>query len=146
MRKKYKTEIGLSDHTKGLSASFAAVALGATVIEKHLMLDKKFKTVDSDFSIDPLELKDLVKNSAEIWKSLGKEYLKPTQMEKKSMRLKRSIYVSKDIIKGDKISSNNIKIIRPSGGLSPKHYGGVIGKKAVTNLKIGTPLKKNHIK
>ena len=62
------------------------------------------------------------------------------------MRLKRSIYVSKDIIKGDKISNNNIKIIRPSAGLSPKHYGRVIGKKAVTNLKIGTPLKKNHIK
>ena len=147
LRKKYRNiEIGLSDHTLGISASCAAVALGATIIEKHLVLNKKEKTVDSTFSITPSELKQLVRMSANIWRSLGKENYTHSQNELKNKKLKRSIYVINDIKKSEVISKNNIGIIRPGFGLETKYYYKIIGKISKKNLSKGTPFRLEYLK
>jgi len=147
LRKKYKNiEIGLSDHTLGISASCAAVALGASVIEKHLVLSKKEKTVDSSFSITPSELKELVKITNNIWRSLGRKNFTLSQNEIKNKKLKRSIYVVKDIKKREVISKKNIDIIRPGLGLRTEYYEKILGKISQRNLTKGTPFKLEYLK
>ncbi len=146
MRKKYNCEIGLSDHTLGIGASIAAVSNKATIIEKHITLNRNAKGVDDKFSLEPNELKSLVKESHIAWQALGKVFYGPTKNEINSLQFRRSIYCSKDIKKGEKFTKNNIKVVRPSFGLEPKLFNKVLGKKAKTNLKFSTPLKWSHIK
>ncbi len=145
LRDRYNCEIGLSDHTLGIGAALGGIALGATIIEKHLTLSKKDKGVDSDFSADKDEFELLVKESLNTWESLGKISFKLSEKESKSLKFKRSIYITKPIKKGDKLSKNNIKIIRPGYGMEPKNYDLVLGKKAKKNLNIGKRLLKNDI-
>jgi pseudaminic acid synthase len=140
MYEKYKCLIGLSDHTMGTGVSVAAVALGARVIEKHFTLKRADGGVDSAFSLEPDELKDLVIETERAFLSLGKVFYGIQKAEEKSTFFKRSIYVSKDIKKGEHLSSENLRIIRPANGLAPKHWDEVIGKTAKTDLKAGTPL------
>ena len=146
MKNKFKCEVGLSDHTLGIGAAIAAVANGATVIEKHLTLKRKEGGVDSSFSIETEDLKKLVIETNRAWKSLGKISYGPTKEEKSSIIFRRSIYVTKNIKSGAKLSKENIRIIRPGLGLAPKYFKKLIGRKIKCNLSKGTALKWEFIR
>lgn len=137
--------IGLSDHTMGIGASVAAVALGARVIEKHFTLDRSEGGVDSDFSLEPHELKSLVVETERAFLALGNVQLDTQKSEVKSRQFKRSIYISEDIAEGEILTTENIRIIRPGDGLEPKYYEEVIGSKVKSDIKRGTPLHRRHI-
>jgi pseudaminic acid synthase len=145
MRKNFNCEVGLSDHTMGIGVAVASVALGAVVIEKHFTLSRADGGVDSAFSMEPQEMKLLVEEVHKAWQALGQTCYEPTEKERKSMFFKRSVYISNDIKKGEKISVDNIKVIRPSLGLPPKYYDAIIGKTVNKDLKKGTPLTFNDI-
>ncbi len=131
--------IGLSDHTMGIGASVAAVALGARVIEKHFTLRRADGGVDSAFSLEPQELKSLVVETERAFLAVGGVQLDTQKAEETSRQFKRSIYVSNDVKAGDVFSIENIKVIRPGDGLAPKYFEEVLGKKAKYNLTKGTP-------
>ena len=145
MQDLFDCQVGLSDHTLGIGTALAGVALGATVIEKHFTLSRSDKGVDSAFSLEPFEMKCLVEESKRAWQSLGSTNYGPTEQEKQSLIFKRSIYFIKDVNAGEKLSSENIRIIRPGYGLSPKYYDLLIGRKVSTDTKRGTPLKWDNI-
>ena len=136
----FNCQVGLSDHTHGIGAAVASIALGATVIEKHFTLSRAEGGVDSAFSLEPKEMEELVKETKTAWEALGTIKYGPTKDEKKSTIFKRSIYTSTDILKGEVFSKNNIKIVRPGDGLEPKYIKYILGKKASTNLLRGTPI------
>ena len=140
MRKLFNCEVGLSDHTLGIGAATAAVAHGASVIEKHFTLLRSDGGVDSAFSMEPEEMKQLVIETKRSWQSLGKIHYGPTEIEKESINYRRSIYIAEDIKKGDVLNSKNLRIIRPGKGLPPKFYEIFLGKKVKKNLKKGTPI------
>jgi pseudaminic acid synthase len=132
--------IGLSDHTMGLGASIASVALGGRVIEKHFTLRRADGGVDSAFSLEPEELKSLVVESERAFLALGRASFDILEAERNSLKFKRSIYVSKDIQSGEKFSAENIRVIRPGDGLEPRFYESVLGLVSKKNLTKGTPL------
>ena len=136
----YNCIVGLSDHTMGIGVSIAAVALGASVIEKHFTLNRGDGGVDSAFSIEPHELKALVEETERAYSALGKIQYGIQQAETNSLFFKRSIYVSEDIKEGEFFTEKNIRIVRPGDGLAPKYYFQTIGKKANKFYKKGTPL------
>lgn len=146
LSKMFNCEVGLSDHTMGIGTSIAAVALGASVIEKHFCLSRAAGGVDSAFSLEPAEMKMLVTETERAFLSLGNVYFGILKAEENSKRFKRSIYAVKDIKKGDIFSENNIRIIRPGDGLNPKYFESIIGTKAQTDIPYGTPLKMESIK
>jgi len=133
--------IGLSDHTMGIGASIASIALGARVIEKHFTISRANGGVDSAFSMEPNEMKDLVIESERAFLALGNVQLTIQKAEEKSKTFKRSIYVVKDIKEGEKFTMDNIRIIRPGDGLHPKYFDALLGKKSTRNLKLGSPLQ-----
>lgn len=135
--------IGLSDHTMGIGASIASVALGARVIEKHFTLNRADGGVDSAFSMEPAEMKALVVESERAFLALGKIQLTIQKAEEKSKVFKRSVYIVKDIKAGEAFTKENIRVIRPGDGLAPKYYHGIIGKKAKSDINKGTPLTVN---
>jgi len=145
MAKIFDCPIGLSDHTMGIGAAVASVALGASVIEKHFTLSRADGGVDSAFSIEPDELKSLVIESERAFLALGKVQYGVQEAEENSLRFKRSIYVAKDIKAGEKFTPENIRVIRPGDGLQPKYYEIVLGKTAKYNLTAGTPLKFDNL-
>lgn len=132
--------IGLSDHTMGIGAAVAAMALGARVIEKHFTLRRADGGVDSAFSLEPEELKALVVESERAFLALGKVQLDTQKAEEKSRQFKRSIYVVKDIEAGEPFTEENIRVIRPGDGLEPKYWEQLIGKISLHDLKKGNPL------
>ncbi len=146
MIKEFNCPVGLSDHTPGIGVSLAAIALGATIIEKHITPDKNSNAVDSKFSLDYQEFKNLIKESKRVAQSMGGIKYGYTNNEIESLKYRRSIYVIKDIKKGDKINKKNIKIIRPNLGELPKHFNYMLGKKVLKNFKKNTPIKKKHVK
>lgn len=145
MRKRFNCSVGLSDHTLGIGVSLASISLGACLIEKHFTLSRKDGGVDSAFSMEPEEMKSLVIESKRAWQSLGKINYQPTIQEKKSMIFRRSIYVVQDMKKGEVFNRNNIRIIRPGYGLSPKYFEKLIGKPVKQSVKKGTPLSWNFV-
>ena len=140
LKELFNCEVGLSDHTIGIGVSVAAIAKGANVIEKHFCLDRSEGGVDSAFSLEPAEFKQLVIEAKNAYLALGKINYGITNDEKKVDAGKRSIYVSDKIKEGDIITKKNIKVIRPGYGLHPRYYTDVLGKKAIKNLEIGQPL------
>lgn len=132
--------IGLSDHTMGIGASVAAVALGARVVEKHFTLRRADGGVDSAFSLEPQELQSLVVETERAFLAMGGVQLDTQKAEETSKQFKRSIYVVKDIEPGETYSKDNIRVIRPGDGLAPKYYEDLIGTKADKALKFGMPL------
>ncbi|ALC86341.1 N-acetylneuraminate synthase [Bacillus sp. FJAT-22090] len=136
----FDVQVGLSDHTMGTGVSVAAVALGATVIEKHFTLSRKDGGVDAAFSLEPTEMKALVEETERAWQALGKVTYGPTEKEKASLKFRRSIYISRDIKAGEKFSKENIKIVRPGFGLEPKYYERILNKVAGKDYKMGTPI------
>lgn len=133
-------KIGLSDHSMGLGASVAAVALGATVIEKHFTLSREEGGVDSAFSMEPAEMKQLVEECNNVSKALGTVSYELSEGEKKSLKFRRSLYVVKDIAKGEKLTPENVRSIRPALGLDTRYYEEVLTRVAKADLKFGTPL------
>ena len=140
LRKRYGCYVGISDHTMGFGVALGAVAFGASVIEKHFTLRRADGGVDSSFSIEPDELRQLVIESERVWQSIGSVSYGPTEAEKNSFVLRRSIYIVEDVKKGDVISKINVRRIRPGLGLPPKHFDDVLGRRFSKNLKRGTPL------
>lgn len=140
LRDLFNCHVGLSDHTMGIGAAIASVALGARVIEKHFTLRRADGGVDSAFSIEPEELKNLVIESERAFLSLGVIQYGVQEAEKKSLLYKRSLYIAKDILAGESFTAENIRVIRPGDGLQPKYYDLVLGKKANQDIKKGTPL------
>jgi sialic acid synthase SpsE len=135
--------IGLSDHTMGIGASIASVALGARVVEKHFTIRRADGGVDSTFSMEPDEMKALVIESERAFLAMGNVQLSIQKVEEKSQMFKRSVYVVKDVKQGESFTKENIRVIRPGDGLPPKHYEGLLTKKANRDLKRGTPLTNN---
>jgi len=139
LRELFGCEVGLSDHTMGIGAAVAAVALGATVIEKHFTLNRADGGVDSAFSMEPHELAALVTETERAWQSLGKVHFGLLSDEEPSLRFRRSIYVVKDLQPGDVLTRENLRCIRPGLGLAPKHYESLLGRAVRTSVKKGTP-------
>ncbi len=140
MRKLFDCEVGLSDHTMGIGTSVAAVAQGATVIEKHFTLSRIDGGVDSDFSMEPEEMKALVVETERAWQSLGKVAYGPTDAEKESLKYRRSLYISKDMKKGDVLTEKNLRAVRPGLGIQSKYFDILLGRKVNKNVNKGTPV------
>src|SRR5690606_4786412 len=140
MRQLFGCEVGLSDHTMGVGASVAAVALGATVIEKHFTLRRADGGVDSAFSLEPAEMEQLVVETERAWQSLGEVRYGPTEAERASLRHRRSLYVVKDLKAGEALSLENVRAIRPGLGLPPKYLEQVLGKRVRQAVARGTAL------
>ena len=134
---KFDVLAGLSDHTLGTTISITAVALGAMVIEKHFTISRDDKGPDSEFSIQPNELKELCTKTKEAWLSLGKEGFNRDNIESQSKLHRRSIYFVKDKKAGEKIEKNDIKRIRPGNGLAPKFLKEILGKTLKEDVKRG---------
>jgi len=133
-------EVGLSDHTMGIGAAVAAVALGASVVEKHFTLARADGGVDSAFSLEPAELKALVVETERAWQALGQVSYGASEAEQKSLAFRRSLYAVKDIARGDRFTADNVRAIRPGFGLPPKYLELILGKTASRDLAKGTPL------
>lgn len=140
MRELFNCGIGLSDHTMGIGGSVAAVALGASVIEKHFTLDREDGGVDSSFSLEPSEFTQLVVETERAWQSLGNVTYGPTKAEEAAVTRRRSIYIAQDIKAGEVLTKDNLRCIRPGHGLSPKHYESLIGKRVKCDVKKGMPM------
>jgi pseudaminic acid synthase len=140
LRAMFGCEVGLSDHTMGLGASVAAVAHGATVIEKHFTLARADGGVDSAFSLEPAELAALVLETERAWQSLGQVSYGPGPAEQKSLVFRRSVYVAQDIAAGTVLTSDNLRCVRPGLGLPPKYYELLLGRKIGRDVKMGTPM------
>ncbi len=140
LKQLFGTEVGLSDHTKGIGVAVASVALGASVIEKHFTLSRADGGVDSAFSLEPHELMALVVESERAWQALGEVTYGPTDIERKSLVFRRSIYVTEDVNEGELFTKQNLKIIRPGDGAPPYLYDTIVGLKANRFYAKGTPL------
>ena len=132
--------IGLSDHTLGIGAPIAAVALGACLIEKHVTLDRADGGVDSAFSLEPAEVAALVVESERAWQALGSTEIGPTEAERESLRFRRSLFVVADVRAGDPVTEANVRSIRPAGGLAPDAMATVLGRTFTADAPKGTPL------
>lgn len=131
---------GLSDHTMGLGTAIAAVALGASMIEKHFTLARADGGVDSAFSLEPAEFASLVTASEQAWASLGRVQYESQNEESTAVGHKRSIYAKRDIKAGEPFSMDNLQVIRPANGLAPRHLERLLGKEARQDIAFGTPL------
>jgi len=138
MRELFGCEVGLSDHTMGVGAAVAAVAHGATVIEKHFTLRRSDGGLDSAFSLEPEEMKQLVIETERAWQSLGKVTYGPTESEKGSLAFRRSLYIAEDMKMGDVLNEQNLRIVRPGLGLPPKYYEVLLGRKVAKAVNKGT--------
>ncbi|REL30274.1 pseudaminic acid synthase [Thalassotalea euphylliae] len=131
---------GLSDHTLGTVASVSAIALGACLIEKHFILDRNLKGPDSEFSIEPDELARLVTETQAAHQAIGHAGYERKPAEESSIKFRRSIYFVKDLAKGEEISTEHIRRIRPGYGLAPKYFEQLIGKKVNKTIERGSPV------
>lgn len=134
MKKRFGVRVGLSDHTMGSTVPIAAVALGATVIEKHFILDRSLGGIDSAFSMEPDEFAQMAKAAKEAYSALG---VVSYELTERNRLRRRSLFVAEDIQAGDVFTEQNVRSVRPGHGLHPKHYNEVLGKKAVKNMRRG---------
>ncbi len=133
----FNVEIGFSDHTIGSTAPIVAVTLGAKVIEKHFIIDKSIGGADADFSMDREEFAKMVKDIRDTEKLLGRVDYSMNEKKRNSRRFARSLYVAKDIKKGEVFTEENIKSVRPSFGMHPKYFKDILGKVAKRNYEFG---------
>ena len=141
MRELFGCAVGLSDHTLGIGAAVASVALGAVVIEKHFTLSRAEGGVDAAFSLEPAEMAQLVRECRTAALALGAVSYERTEQEQKSLQFRRSLYVVEDMKAGDVFTEKNLRRIRPGMGLSPKYYDIILGKKANCNITRGTAVQ-----
>lgn len=140
LRELFDCEVGLSDHTMGLGVAVAAVALGATVVEKHFTIRREDGGVDSAFSLEPQELAALVTETERAWQALGSVFYGPTEAERKNLAFRRSIYVATDVKEGDIFTESNLRVVRPGYGAPPWLLDKILGRRAMRNYSAGTPL------
>ncbi len=140
IKKHFGCPAGLSDHSMGSLGAVTAVAMGASVIEKHFCLDREVKTPDSVFSMEPIEFKKMVRDIRAVEKAKGKVHYGPSAQEKDNTGFRKSIFVVKDICAGEVLTDKNIKVIRPGHGIKPKYWEEVLGRKVNRAVKKGTPL------
>jgi pseudaminic acid synthase len=140
LRNSFGVKVGLSDHTLGIGVSIAAIALGATVIEKHLTLQRSDGGADGAFSMEPEDFAALVKEGNSAALALGNSHWRMQESEKESRRLRRSLYIVKDVVIGEAVTHENVRAIRPGDGCPPKLLEGMLGMKFVRNLTAGTPM------
>jgi N-acetylneuraminate synthase len=140
MRELFGCEVGLSDHTMGVGASVAAVAFGATVIEKHFTLARADGGVDSSFSLEPAELVSSVVETERAWQALGAVRYGPTEAEMRARLRRRSLYIAKDLKAGDVLTLENLRRIRPGHGLAPKFQQILLGRQIKKDVAAGTPV------
>lgn len=145
LKELFGCEVGLSDHTLGIGVAVAAVALGATVIEKHFTLSRAEGGVDAAFSLEPHEMKLLVEETQRAYQALGRVHYGPTEAEKKSLVYRRSLYFVKDMVAGEVITPECIRSIRPGYGLPPKYYDVLLGKRVNQAIERGTAVSWEHI-
>lgn len=145
MRALFNCEVGLSDHTMGIGAAVASVALGVRFIEKHFTLSRADGGVDSTFSMEPEEMRQLVIETERAWQALGRISYSPGEQESKSLKFRRSIYIAQDMKAGDVLTSENLRTVRPGYGLEPKYYDTLLGKRVQRDVKKGTPMDWNLI-
>jgi N-acetylneuraminate synthase len=138
---RFRTPVGLSDHTVTDEVALGSVALGACVIEKHLVLDRAAGAVDGGFSLEPAEFARLARSVRTLHAALGEPSLGPTRQDRAQRRFRRSIFVSSDIARGGRLDTTNLKIVRPADGLDPARWDEVLGKTARRDLRAGTPLR-----
>lgn len=146
IRKRFRVVSGLSDHSLGMTASVVATALGASIIEKHIVLSRSEGGPDAEFSLEPSEFGELVKSLRSVEKALGQATYKVGKREAENRVFRRSLFTVKNIKKGEKLTSENVKSIRPGYGLAPKELTNILGKKALKDISRGTPLNKKIIK
>jgi pseudaminic acid synthase len=140
LRALFNCEVGLSDHTGGIGGAVAAVALGATVVEKHFTLSRADGGVDSAFSLEPHELAALVIETARAWQSLGEVSYGPIAAEQKSLQFRRSLYIVEDVNAGDVLTVENVRAIRPGFGLPPRFLDLILGRRVARTAPRGTPV------
>ena len=145
LSEEFNLRIGISDHTLGIGVSVAAIALGATIVEKHLTFDRSEGGHDAAFSMEPEEFKNLVIEGRTAYEALGNSEWNIQDSERESRRLRRSLYVVKDVKKGDLATSENIRAIRPNGGTPPKILKSMLGKKFLIDVAAGTPANLNQV-
>ena len=145
MKETFGVEVGLSDHTLGITVPVVSVALGAKVIEKHFILDKSIGGPDASFSLTPEEFGQMVKAVREAEQSLGTVDYSMSEGKKNNRKIGRSLFIVEDIKAGEQLNEKNVRSIRPGFGLEPKYYHEVLGKIANQDLERGTPLKWKHI-
>jgi N-acetylneuraminate synthase len=139
LREALGCQVGYSDHTEGIGAAVAAVALGASLIEKHVTLRRADGGVDSAFSLEPEEVTLLVRSMRDGWAALGRPVIGASPAEGAVRRLRRSLYVTRDVAAGEPVSAGNVRSIRPAGGLPPDAFSQVEGRRFVRDVATGTP-------
>ena len=144
--KDFDVKVGLSDHTLGITLPVAATMLGASVIEKHFILDKSIGGPDASFSLDEAEFTQMVKAVRGAQKAIGKVSYELTEKQKSGKQFSRSLYVSKDVNKGDVITKENVRSVRPGYGLHPKHLKDILGKIFKSDIEKGTAFSLDMIK
>ena len=140
LRDAFGCEVGLSDHTMGCGAAVAAIALGAVLIEKHFTLARADGGVDSTFSLEPAEFALLRSETERAWQSLGSVTYGGVAAEEKSRAFRRSLYISTAMRAGERLTTQNLRIVRPGFGLPPKYFESVLGKRINRDVAAGTPL------
>ena len=146
LKEKFNCRVGLSDHSLDNKIAFASIAAGAEVIEKHIALDGQKRGLDIKFSLKGKKIKEFKENINNVYSAMGKKEFYRNPSENKSKIFRRSIFVVKDIKRGEKLTKKNIRRIRPGYGLEPKFFDKVLGKKTKKNLYAGNPLKIQQIK
>lgn len=140
MRERYGVPIGLSDHTLDNTTAIASVAMGACIIEKHFTLDRSGGGPDDSFSLEPLELAALCKDSRTAWSALGRVDYGRKSSEQGNVKFRRSLYFVRDLKAGDVITADAVRSVRPGFGLAPKHYDAVLGRRVKRDVSFATPL------
>ena len=143
MKELFNCKVGLSDHTLGIGAAVASIALGATVIEKHFTLSRGDGGVDAAFSMEPKEMAQLVRECQAAYEAMGEICYEPTDQEKNSLVFRRSLYVVEDMKAGESLTEKNLRCIRPGLGLAPKYYELLLGKRVSSDIKRGTAVSWN---
>jgi N-acetylneuraminate synthase len=141
----FEVKVGISDHTLGIGVAIAGIALGATMVEKHFTLKRSDGGADSAFSMEPDEFKNLVVEGTAAYESLGNSEWRMPEVEAESRRLRRSLYVVKDVNQGDEITPENLRAIRPGYGLDASQYESIIGRKFSQSIKLGSPMKIDYV-
>lgn len=146
MKKQFDLPIGLSDHSMGSLSAMTAVALGASIVEKHFCISREIENPDASFSMTPTEFQSMVRDIRQTEAALGKPMYGASTQEKNSLVFRRSVFVIKDVKKGEPFTEENIRIIRPGYGLHPREFSHVLGKESTCDLERGTPLTAECVK
>ena len=140
LKEKFSVPVGLSDHTIGVTTAVAAVALGASLVEKHFTLSRASGAVDSAFSLEPDEFRQLCEMTSVAWRALGSAVTGAVGSEKEGLKFRRSLYAVKSVKRGEVFTGDNVRSIRPGKGLHPRYLDTILGKKALRDIPWGSPI------